>query len=192
MMGFVFSPTNTLEQLFDTKKHKDKINQLRETMDRLEFEITKKDRARKNLYKLLEEDGIIINELKDRLQINQDEKLGLEGNLNDAQSEYQKLVSIAENEKDISNFLRNNKKLLRQVRKDIINLNSKDRKLLIESSLMDKVIVNYQEDNEIDGPGGPTCEFKLNTNLDTLRRFVEEGKITNLDKNSAECFQHSI
>jgi len=184
MMGFVFSPTKTLEHLFDTKKHKDKINQLRETMDRLEFEITKKDRARKNLYKLLEEDGIIINELKDRLQINQDEKLGLEGNLNDAQSEYQKLVSIAENEKDISNFLRNNKNLLRKVRKDISNLNLKDRKLLIESSLMDKVIVNYQEDNEIDGPGGPTCEFKLNTNLDTLRRFVEEGKITNLDKNS--------
>jgi len=186
MMGFVFSPTKTLEHLFDTKKHKDKINQLRETMDRLEFEITKKDRARKNLYKLLEEDGIIINELKDRLQINQDEKLGLEGNLNDAQSEYQKLVSIAENEKDISNFLRNNKNLLRKVRKDISNWNFKDRKLLIESSLMDKVIVTYQEDNEIDGPGGPTCEFKLNTNLELLQKFMEEGKITKLDKNSRE------
>ena len=96
----------------------------------------------------------------------------------------QELVSISENKKDISNFLRNNKKLLRKVRKDIINLNSKDRKLLIESSLMDKVIVNYQEDNEIDGPGGPKCKFKLNTNLELLQRFMEEGKITNLDKNS--------
>jgi len=184
MMGFVFSPTEILEHIYNSKKHKDKINQLRETIDRLESEITKKDRARKNLYNLLEEEDTNIGELKDRLRINNDEILTLKGNLNDTQSEYQELVSISENEKDISNFLRNNKNLLRKVRKDIYNLNSKDRKLLIESSLMDKVTVHYQENNEIDGPGGPICEFKLNTNLDTLQRFMEEGKITKLDKNS--------
>jgi len=186
LMGFVFSPTKTLENLYNSKKHKDKTNQLKETISRLELELNKKNRARKNLYELMEEDGIIINEVKDILQINQDEKLGLEGNLNDAQSEYQKLVSIAENEKDISNFLRNNKNLLRKVRKDIYNLNLKDRKLLIESSLMDKVTVNYQEDNEIDGPGGTSCKFKMNTNINVLQKFMEEGKITKLDKNSRE------
>jgi site-specific DNA recombinase len=184
MMGFVFSPSKILEYLYNSKKHKDKINQLKETIDRLEIEITKKDRARNKLYMLLEEDETNLGELKDRLRINKDEILTLKGNLNDTQSEYQKLVSISENEEDISNFLRNNKNLLRKLRKDISNLNLKDRKLLIESSLMDKVTVNYQEDNEIDGPGGPTCEFKINSNLDTLQRFMEEGKITNLDKNS--------
>jgi membrane-associated HD superfamily phosphohydrolase len=184
MMGFVFSPSKILEYLYNPKKHKDKINQLKETIDRLEIEITKKDRARNKLYMLLEEDETNLGELKDRLRINKDEILTLKGNLNDTQSEYQKLVSISENEEDISNFLRNNKNLLRKLRKDISNLNLKDRKLLIESSLMDKVTVNYQEDNEIDGPGGPTCEFKINSNLDTLQRFMEEGKITNLDKNS--------
>jgi len=184
MMCFVFSPTTILEHIYNSKKHKDKINPLRETIDRLEFEITKKDRARKRLFKLLEEEDTNIGELNDTLRINNDEILTLKGNLNDTQSKYQELVSISENKKDISNFLRNNKKLLRQVRKDIINLNSKDRKLLIESSLVGKVTVHYQEDNEIDGPGGPICKFKLNTSLDTLRRFMEEGKITNLDKNS--------
>ncbi|TDI89439.1 MAG: hypothetical protein E2O72_06490 [Candidatus Dadabacteria bacterium] len=193
LMGFVFSPTKTLENLYNSKKHKDKTNQLKETISRLELELNKKNRARKNLYELMEEDGIIINEVKDILQINQDEKLGLEGNLNDAQSEYQKLVSIAENEKDISNFLRNNKNLLRKVRKDIYNLNLKDRKLLIESSLMDKVTVNYQEDNEIDGPGGTSCKFKMNTNINVLQKFMEEGKITKLDKNSREpSSEHSF
>jgi hypothetical protein len=56
---------------------------------------------------------------------------------------------------------------------------------------MDKVTVNYYEDNEIDGPGGPTCEFKLNTNLDTLQRFMEEGKITKLNQNSTSCVASS-
>ncbi len=186
MMGFVFSPTIILENLYNSKKQKNKMNQLQETINRLELELNKKNRARKNLYKLLEEEDTNIGELKDRLRINNDEILTLKGNLNDTQSEYQELVSISENEKDISNFLRNNKNLLGKVRKDVFNLNLKDRKLLIESSLMDKVIVNYQEDNEIDGPGGPTCEFKLNTNIELLQRFMEEGKITNLDKNSRD------
>ncbi|MGB2691270.1 MAG: recombinase family protein [Thermodesulfobacteriota bacterium] len=184
MMGFVFTPSKTLEHLYNSKKHKDRINHLRETIDRLEFEISKKDRAKKNLYKLLEDDDTNIGELKDRLRINNDEILTLKGNLNDTQSEYQKLVSINENAEDISNFLRNNKNLLKKLRKDISNLNLKDRKLLIESSLMDKVTVNYQEDNEVDGPGGPTCEFKIGTNLGTLQRFMEEGKIANLNQNS--------
>jgi hypothetical protein len=41
----------------------------------------------------LEEDGIIINEIKDRLSLNNDEILTLKGNLNDTQSKYQELVS---------------------------------------------------------------------------------------------------
>ncbi len=184
MMGFVFNPSKTLEHLYNSKKHKDKINQLKETIDRLESEITKKDRARNNIYKLLEDDDANIGELKDKLGLNNDEMLTLKGNLNDTQSKYQELVSITENEKDISNFLQNNKTLLRQLRKDINNLNLKDRKLLIESSLTDKIIVNYQEDNEIDGPGGPSCEFKLSSNFNMLQKFMEEGKIANLNQNS--------
>lgn len=192
MMGFVFNPSKTLEHIYNSKKHKDEINQLKETLDNLEFEITKKDRARNNLYKLLEEDEANIGELNDRLRINKDEILTFKGNLNDAQLKYQALVSITENEKDISNFLQNNKTLLRQLRKDITNLNLKDRKLLIESSLTDKIIVNYQEDNEIDGPGGPSCEFKLSSNFNMLQKFMEEGKITNLNKDSTDRNANNI
>jgi len=184
MMGFVFSPDKTLKSVYKTKKHNDKISQLKETINRLELELNKKNRARNNLYKLLEKDGAIIDEIKDKLSLNNDEILTLNCNLNETQSKYQELVSITENEKDILNFLQNNKTLLRQLRKDITNLNLKDRKLLIESSLTDKIIVNNQEDNEIDGPGGPSCEFKLSRNLNTLQKFIEEGKIARLDQNS--------
>jgi len=189
---FSLNPNKAFEHLFDTKKQKNKMNQLQKTISRLEVELNKKNRARNNLYELMEEDGIIINELKDRLQINQDEILGLEGNLNDTKLQYQELESLAEREKDISNFLRNNKEQLRKITKDIRKLNSKDRKLLVESMLKDKVIVDYQEDNELDGPGGPSCNFRLKWNPDILQRFFNEGKIAKLDQNSTECFRHSI
>jgi hypothetical protein len=140
----------------------------------------------------LEEEDTNIGELKDRLQINQDEILALKGNLNESDLEYQGLVSLSESEKDISNFLSNNRNLVRKLRKDIFKLNSKDKKLLVESMLKDKVAVHYEEDNELDGPGGPTCDYKFKLNTDILKRFIEEGKITKLDKNSTECFRHSV
>ena len=96
---------------------------------------------------------------------------------------------MAENEKDISVFLRNNKNLLRRIRKDLYNLNSKDQKLLVESLLNGKVTVNYDEDSEEYGPGGPVCEYKCKGNLDILKRFAEEGKITKLDQNSTHSFR---
>jgi len=191
-MRLTFTNSRICDHLFNSKQHKDKINQLKETIYRLELEITKKERARNNLYKLVEEDETNLGELKDRLRINKDEILALKGNLNESDLEYQGLVSLSESEKDISNFLSNNRNLVRKLRKDIFKLNSKDKKLLVESMLMGKVAVHYEEDNELDGPGGPTCDYKLKCNTDILKRFIEEGKITKLDKNSAECFRHSI
>jgi site-specific DNA recombinase len=145
MMRLTFTNSRICDHLFNSKQHKDKINQLKETIYRLELEITKKDRARKNLFKLLEKEDTNIGELNDRLRINNDEILTLKGNLNDTQSEYQELVSISESEKDISNFLSNNRNLVRKLRKDIFKLNSKDKKLLVESMLKDKVVVHYEE-----------------------------------------------
>jgi site-specific DNA recombinase len=192
MMRLTFTNSRICDHLFNSKQHKDKINQLKETIYRLELEITKKERARNNLYKLVEEDETNLGELKDRLRINKDEILALKGNLNESDLEYQGLVSLSESEKDISSFLSNNRNLVRKLRKDIFKLNSKDKKLLLESMLKDKVTVHYEEDNELDGPGGPTCDYKLELNPDILKRFIEEGKITKLDKNSTECFRHFI
>ncbi len=181
---FALNPSTAFGHLFDSKKHKDQINQLKETINSIELELKKKNRARNMLYKLLEEDETNLAELKDRLQINKDEILDLEGNLNETKLRYQDLVSMTERERDIKNFLRNNKDLLRKIRKDIFNLNFKDRKLLVESMLRNKISVDYQEDNELDGPGGASCEYKLEWNPDMLQRFISEGKITNLDQNS--------
>jgi len=162
----------------------DKLNHLQDAINRLELELTKKERVKNNLYKLLEEDETNLVDLHDRLRMNQDEILALTGNLNEKKLQYQELVSLSERKKDVANFLRNNKNLFRQMRKDIHKLNPKDRQLLVESMLIDKVTVNYQDDNELDGPGGSECDYNLRWNPEILQRFVEEGKITRLDNNS--------
>jgi len=59
-----------------------------------------------------------------------------------------------------------------------------DRKLLVESMLKEKIKVNYQDDNEEDGPGGATVDYRLEWNPNILQRFISEGKITNLNQNS--------
>ena len=184
LMRFTFNTNKILEQLFNPTNHKVKMNQLKGTIGRLEMELKKKNIAKNNLYKLLEEDETNLSEFIDKLQKNKDDILELEGNLDDSNSQYQELVSLSENEKEITSFLYNNKKKLRMLRKDVFNLNLKDRKLLVESMLKDKVTVDYQEDNELDGPGGPTCNYKLKWNPNILQRFINEGKITKLDKNS--------
>lgn len=184
LMRFVLNPNKTLKWLSKTNKHNDTINQLKKTINTLKSGLTRKERAKNNLYILLEEDDTNIDDLKERLNLNNEAIISLKGNLNETQTKYQELVTINKNKKQIANFLDNNKKLLRKLRKDISTLNIEDRKLLIESSLTDKIIVNYQEDNEIDGPGGPTYEFKLSINVDTLQMFMQDGKIINLNQNS--------
>jgi len=182
-MGFVFHPTTIFKNLYPTENHHDQLNQLTEKIDRIELELSKKRRARNNLYKLLEKTETNLEDLYDRINSNNQEIVSLNSKLNESQSKYQELKSIIENKEVLSKFLRNNKKFLAKRRRDIRKLNYNDRKLLIESSLVDKVIVNYDDGGSID-PDGVTCEFKLACNFDTLRKFVEEGQITKLDKNS--------
>ena len=85
----------------------------------------------------------------------------------------------------MSDFLNNNKEQLKQIRKDINNLNPEDKKLIIEGMLADKVIVDYQpfDENYPEDGEGSTINFRLKYNSEILQRLVDEGKIV-LRKNS--------
>ncbi len=184
LVNFSLNPDIAFKFLFDSEKQKSKVDQLKETMDRLENELNKKNRARSNIFKCMEDDDLNINELKDKLRNNQDEIMELKGMLHETKSQYEELISIIDRQNDITDFLLNNKKELRKLAKQIKKLNGNDKKILVESMLKDKVVIDYQEDNEIDGPGGPKIKFKLNWNPEILQRFIDEGKITNLNQNS--------
>jgi len=184
LMMFSLNPKKAFDHLFDPKKQKDKMKQLKERISRLQIDLNNKNRARNNLYGLMEKEEVNLLDITNRLEINQDEILGLESKLNDTKLEQKELLDLIEGEKEISNFLHANKKELRKIVKEINKLKEDDRKLLVESMLRDKVTVDYQEDNEFDGPGGATFNYNLKWNPNILQRFMDEGKIANLNKNS--------
>ena len=181
---FSINPNKAFEHLFDSKKQENKMNQLQEGISGLEVELKKKNRAKNNLYKLTEKEEVNLNDLTNQLHINQDEILSIESSLNDTKLEYKNLENLTEREKDISTFIQANKKELRKIVKEINNLSADDQKLIVESMLQDKVTVDYQEDNEFDGPGGAECHYRLKWNPDILQRLMNEGKIANLNQNS--------
>ncbi|MEX1000325.1 MAG: recombinase family protein [Thermodesulfobacteriota bacterium] len=187
---FSLNPNKAFDHLFDPKKQKNKMKQFQERISRLEMELNKKNRAKDNIFALMENEVVNQNDLINRLQINQDEILTIESSLNDTKIECKELANLTEREKDISDFLHNNKNQLREIIKEIRKLSADDRKLLVESMLQDKVTVDYQEDNELDGPGGATCDYNLKWNPDILQRFMNEGKITNLNKNGTDQYPH--
>ena len=185
VMKLHFNPETAFKDLFNSEKSKIKMDELKQTINTLEVELRKKKIAQNNLFKLLEDEDVNIKDVKQRLQDNSSVITELDNNIKEANLQYQELEAIKDREEEISDFLHNNKSKFNQLRKDIANLDKSDRKILIESMLEDNIIVDYQDDNDVDGPGGPTSDFKLTWNHDILQRFVDEGKIAKLDKNSA-------
>jgi len=182
VMKLHFNPETAFKDLFNSEKSKINMDKLKQTINTLKAELRKKKIAQNNLFKLLED--VNIKGVKQRLQENSSEITELDKNIEEANLQYQELETIKNKEEEILDFLHNNKSKFNQLKKDIFNLDKSDRKILIESMLEGNIIVDYQDDNEVDGPGGPISDFKLTWNPDILQRFVDEGKITKLDKNS--------
>lgn len=185
-MKFVMNPIRHLGKIFDPSKYKEMIRELEETIIRLNADWKLKDRSRDLMYKLKPDqnvDDYEIEKLKQMIRINRDEQLVIEDNLKVAESKLEEIKVLKNQEKELSKFLTNNKQKFDLIRKDINKLSLEDKKILVEAMLDGSCIVDYQEDDEIDGRGGPfvDCKFKYNTEI--LQRFRDEGKIK-LDKNS--------
>lgn len=173
-----------IDNIFDSDNHKNTIKLLNQKIDRLEAELKKKNRAKDSLFELLERDELNLDDLTNKIQIKQDEIFNIESDLEDTRLELKEQENSAKTEKDIEDFIKKNKKELNNIAKKINKLSADDRKLLVESMLKDKVIVDFQEDNKFDGPGGTSCRYKLKWNPHILQRFVDERKITILNTNS--------
>jgi len=187
MIGLSLNPKNALDQLSNSKMQQNKMTLLQEKIDRLERDLSKKNRSREKLYELLEMDTDLID-LIPRLQKSQDEILSLESKINNTKLEYMDLQKLAEKKEEALNFLSNHKYKIRTLIKDIYELSADDRKILLESMLTEKVFVHYEEDSEEFGPGGVNLDYKLKWNPVLLQTFMNEGKITNLNQNGTTHF----
>jgi len=183
MIKFALDKKRLSRDLFDPAKYEKKTTHLRDIIARQHNDLLTKQRTRKGLYRLLEMEGADLNELHLKMQENRDHILTIEANLKESQDRLLEFEESAKRENEIKEFLENNKSYLRQLRNDIHELSLSDRKLLVESMLNEPIEVSYQEDSELDGPGGFNASYNLRYNPDIIQRFIDEGKIHQLRHN---------
>lgn len=185
LVYFAMNPQRAFGELFNPEKNNERINEIKAAMINIESDKRSANRERANLFKLLQYDNADTNEIHQKLRKNKDELINIESSLTKLQEQLSSLEGIHIQEEKFAEFIKHNRDHLKSLREDIRNLDMKDRKLLVESMLLEKVVVDYQEDDETEGPGGPIADFKMRGNTDIIQRFVEEGKISKLNKNSS-------
>jgi len=182
IVNFAMNPKKKIGKLYEPKRHKSKIRALGDQVHRIQKELTRKKTVRKNLFDLLGDDTFDRNELGEKLQQNKDEMLGLESKLYESQQELRALQELKDREDELKLFIKSNKKFFKKIVKEISNLDMEDRKLLIESVLDGPIKVDFEEPSE-DSAGGASIEYSGKKNIEILQRFMDEGKISKLDKN---------
>ncbi len=174
-------------KLIDPVKYEADIKAIDEKIIRFENELKRKITARNRLYDLIEDDSFDKNELKRRLNLNQDLLLGLGSQISEAQSERKDLQEAKDNDHLLRDFLKNKKGVLQKLARDLVNLPPEDRKTFVESMVDSKfAISSYGREY-----GKLTWEMKapkIKFNLSILREFMDQGKIGKLDKNSSYSF----
>jgi hypothetical protein len=129
-----------------------------------------------------------INRLR---RINKDEVLIAKSNFDNATLKLSELCRMRDQEKANYDFLNKNKyefvEMKKKLSKELKDLSIEDQKILVEQMLSEKIVVNYQHDTDGEGEGVQTI-IKMRFNPAVFQRFMEEGKLTQLNKNGSYYF----
>jgi len=182
LMYFALNPQKAFAELLNPERNDERILELKKAVTQKESELKSIERERNNLFKLTQYEGADTDEIHQKLHANKDRLLTVQSTLSKLEGNLSSLEEVKNKEEKFFEYLSRNKAHFKALREDINRLDMKDRKLLIESMLVGKVVVDYDETE----PGGPTVDCKMRINPDIFQRFIEEGKIRELDKNSSD------
>jgi len=154
MVLFALNPRRAFSRLFDTGRHQARIEHLKDSIERMETTLRSYNRVKDNLYKLLEDPELDLEDLRRKLKVNRDDILRTEGDLQQLHRQLEELETLQTKEKQLSEYYTKNKTKLAQLRKDIRNLSLEDRKLLCEGMLDGKVRFDVDTDPESEGYKG--------------------------------------
>jgi hypothetical protein len=194
-----------LNKLVDPTLYDEDIAKLNEASLHLENELMRCERKRKKLWNLLEEpEKFNSDEVSLKLKENDIEKLTIQGNMKKISDELEEKRKLKVDSERFAKFFNEKGNIYKTFEDEISKLSLSDRKLLIESMLNKPIIVNWVPDDHsyIDpltpilirgnGKGGKQTpglqihsSFRINS--DILNRFIEEGKIEGLNKDSRQC-----
>ena len=188
IMKFSFNPKRVFQDIFDPKEYELEDANLLKTIFNHKADLKAKNIYRNNLFKLLDKENCDIDEVNIKLQKNKDEILTIESYITEADDNLKKLRLKIEEQKKTLEFFARNKKQFSFLSTEIKNLCLADRKVFVEAMLDGPIRIDFQVDNEIDGPGGVDAEYKLHYNSEIIKRFIEEGKIKQLNTNSTDYY----
>jgi hypothetical protein len=121
----------------------------------------------------------VFMELWKKLNKNMDEILTIEGHIKENSLKLNQIEEKYKTEQEIYEFYKNNEREFESLYKQIDDLDSIDRKLLVEAMLERPIRVGFKErDNKyIEQPSYPTIDIKIKFNPEILMRFATEGKL---------------
>jgi hypothetical protein len=120
-----------------------------------------------------------------KLRENKDQIHTVQGHITESENRLLELRDIHDNEKRLQEYAASDKSFLKTLFKELKVLSLPDKKLLMESWIDGKITLDYASDSGEDGPGGIISDFKTSINIHILQRFMDEGKLSRLDKNSS-------
>jgi site-specific DNA recombinase len=189
MVMFALNPKQAFKDMFDPVKHQEQIDNQINIIFNLEQDLARNLRTNKRILKIikdLDDKEFNSESIGSDLISNEKEKYGIQGRLSDAKVRLKELQGRLTREKEAFDFMKKNKKQLDSIRNDIRNLSMTDRRILVESMLKDPVVVDYEDPIPGEHGGGVAADYKIHFNPEIIKRFIEEGKIGQLNINSSD------
>lgn len=150
---------------------KDKTKQ----MEKITNEIAKQNRAKENLYMLLQEQGFNKGEFISRLNLIQEEIHKLQQDYKDCENGMQEAKEMTEKIKKIMTF-KNEQGI--KIREDLQRMSVDDRKKLAENMFEKISISKDKKDSE-----GFKVSYHKYGPVTVLEQFIQEGKLPSFDSN---------
>jgi site-specific DNA recombinase len=188
LVMFALNPKKAFRDIFNPTKYQEKIDDLVQTLVRLDSEIGDKKRSRERLYKLLDMPKCDVAEVNMKLQTNKEEVSSIEANHEKVKKDLELKRKMQTKEQEALKFFTDNKKQFSLLRNEIRNLNLEDRRLLVEAMLDEPIRLDYHEldENYPEDGQGPNAQYHLHFNQEILNRFIDEGKIKRLNQASTD------
>ena len=193
LIMFNLNSKKLLQQAFDPKKYEEQAHELKLSIERLELDLSAIEKKRDRLLQLenLDEDQFIADDLSRELRNNKTRRIEIEGNLKRTKEELSKLQKLRDSQKEYIDALIKNLSTWKLLCEGIESLADTDKKLLIESMLVNPGLVDYIEpdDNMPEIGRGVQFHYRLRYNSEILIRFINEGKIKGLDHDSTDYLE---
>jgi DNA invertase Pin-like site-specific DNA recombinase len=191
----IVQPKDFFKNLFDPEKIKQEINEAISAEFHFKAELSKNIAARATIKKLYGMDGIDINEMYEDLRKNKDDKITIEGKIIEANEKKVKSETLQKQAENVLKFLTTNRRQLARLRQDVDNLDPEDKKKLVEVMLHEPIVVDWvdeiQDAEHVAEYGNLIADYRLIFNFEIIKKFIDEGKIHQLNPYSSNYYSPS-